>query len=154
MRKFFWAAMVLACVVVVPLSALGVTSNKPETHDGSWLREHGPASRINEQECLDCHQGRTNCIQCHQDTQPRSHTPSWIKRSHGLEARWGRETCMACHREDMCIACHSSTPPSTHRPGWGAVQPNRHCTSCHFPISETSCFTCHKTSPHPPGFNQ
>jgi hypothetical protein len=109
---------------------------------------HGPASRIDERECLQCHSDRTACINCHQDTQPRNHTAAWVHRTHGLEARWNRDACATCHREDSCVQCHRSTPPSTHVPGFGGAgqSVNGHCNSCHFPLADTSCFTCHKVS--------
>jgi hypothetical protein len=127
---------------------------KPDTHDGTWLLRHGQASRVDEASCLQCHTDRATCIQCHQDVQPRNHTPSWVRQTHGLEARWSRETCMACPREDSCVSCHEATPPSSHRAGWSTSAAGggggQHCLNCHYPVGDTTCFTCHKVA-HEPG---
>jgi hypothetical protein len=135
-------------IMLMALAALAVDSNKPASHDLSWVKRHGAASRVNLKECLECHTDRVSCIRCHQETPPRSHTPTWTKKGHGLEARWDRSACSACHTEDSCIECHTNTPPSSHRPGWRDPI-NRHCGSCHYPVQETTCFTCHKRAHAP-----
>ena len=146
-RGIIITAMILAMVGM----AYAVESIKPASHDTTWTRTHGQESRVDEGTCLACHKDRVACIKCHQEVQPRSHTPSWLKRGHGLESRWNRDKCTTCHKEDSCVACHSSIPPSDHRPGWGgAADPvNIHCNSCHYPIQETRCFTCHKIAHTP-----
>jgi len=138
-------------VMFIALCAFAVESSKPSTHDMSWMARHGKASRVNIKECMDCHTDRVSCIKCHQEVEPRNHTPSWVKKGHGLEARWERKSCETCHREDSCMECHDSTPPASHRPGWGGSGSslNRHCNGCHYPVQETTCFTCHKSAHAP-----
>jgi hypothetical protein len=138
----------LCAVMLMALGALAIDSNKPSSHDLSWVARHGAASKVNLAECLECHTDRVSCIRCHQETEPRSHTPTWVKKGHGLEARWDRTACKACHTEDSCIECHENTPPSDHRPGWREPL-NRHCNSCHYPVQDTTCFTCHKRAHAP-----
>lgn len=141
--------LITLITLATSLVAYAVNSEKPETHDTSWIERHGPASKVNKQECMDCHVEQTSCIKCHQDTPPRNHTAGWAKKGHGLEARWDSESCSSCHTEDTCISCHQATPPSTHRPGWREPL-NRHCgSSCHYPIQETTCYTCHKSAHAP-----
>ncbi|WP_081646832.1 hypothetical protein [Limisalsivibrio acetivorans] len=140
--------LILSAILLTALVAFAVESNKPSTHDTSWIKRHGQASKVNGEECKMCHVDQVSCIKCHQETPPRNHTPSWTKKGHGLEAKWDRESCATCHKEDSCIECHSSTPPSTHRPGWREPV-NRHCDSCHYPVQQTTCFTCHKSAHAP-----
>lgn len=136
----------LFIILAFSLTAYAVSSNKPESHDLSWMKRHGVASKANLSECMECHTERVSCIKCHQEVEPRSHTKGWVKKGHGLEARWDRNKCAACHTEDSCTECHTQTPPSTHRPGWGGKgqSVNRHCAGCHYPVQQTGCFTCHK----------
>ena len=126
------------------LAAHAVESNKPSSHDTTWLHNHGPASKVKLDDCLECHTDKISCIQCHQEVAPRNHTPAWTRKGHGLEARWDRSSCLACHKEDSCTECHQNTPPASHRSGWSS----KHCTNCHKPLQESSCFVCHKSTPH------
>lgn len=128
----------------ISLASFAVESNKPPSHDTSWLRRHGPASKARMTDCLECHKDKVSCIQCHQEVVPRNHTATWIKKGHGLEARWDRSSCLACHKEDSCTECHRNTPPSSHRSGWSS----KHCTGCHKPLQDSTCFVCHKSTPH------
>jgi len=142
-------------LLIAGVTAYAVESNKPPSHDLSWLQRHGAVSKINLEECVQCHKDQTTCIQCHQEVAPRNHTPTWAKTGHGLEARWDRSSCTACHKEDSCVECHLHTVPSSHRPGWlgtGTGLQNRHCATCHYPIQETTCFVCHKTAHAPNAF--
>lgn len=140
-------------IMATSLMAYAVNSDKPSTHDTTWIERHGNASKIDKEECLQCHVEEVSCIKCHQDTPPRDHTPGWVKKGHGLEARWDSESCSSCHREDTCITCHQETPPASHRPGWREPL-NRHCgSSCHYPIQETTCYTCHKSAHAPNQYN-
>ncbi len=137
----------LVLLLFVP-TAFAVESQKPVSHDMSWIKRHGQASRINSGECRECHIEKVSCVKCHEDTAPRNHTSGWIKKGHGLEARWDRAKCAACHKEDSCVTCHQETPPASHKPGWREPL-NRHCGNCHFPIQQTKCFTCHKSAHAP-----
>jgi len=145
--------LVFICLTMLITFAtvMAYESNKPETHTSDWIQLHGAASKANPEECKDCHTDRVECITCHQEVKPRSHNASWKRKLHALKAKWDRDTCMTCHKEDSCVECHKSTPPFTHRPGWGGTEDsqNRHCGSCHYPIQETTCYTCHETSHSP-----
>jgi hypothetical protein len=149
MKKTFIFAALLLFVVVT--SVYAYDTNKPETHDANWISLHGEASVSDPDSCSECHTDRVECITCHQEVAPRSHNASWKRKVHAFKARWDRESCLTCHKEDSCVECHNSTPPISHRPGWGGTEDtqNRHCGSCHFPIEDTSCYTCHETSHSP-----
>ena len=152
MKAKLTTILAVLALLVAGVAAYAVESNKPPSHDLSWMQRHGSVSKINLEECVQCHKDQLACIQCHQEVAPRNHTPSWTKSGHGLEARWERGSCTACHKEDGCVECHLNTPPSSHRPGWGgtgSVSQNRHCTSCHYPVQETTCFACHKIAHTP-----
>lgn len=138
------AAVMALTVLSASLTVFAVESNKPSSHDISWLRRHGPASKVKIGECLECHTDKVSCIQCHQEIAPRNHTPAWTRKGHGLEARWDRSSCLACHKDDSCNECHQSTPPASHRSGWSSG----HCVGCHAPVQDSSCFVCHKSTPH------
>src|SRR5208283_4451355 len=69
-------------------------SIKPASHDSTWIRAHGQESKFDESSCLACHKDRVDCIKCHQEVPPRSHTPSWTRIGHGLESRWNRDKCL------------------------------------------------------------
>jgi hypothetical protein len=149
MKAKLTTTIAVLALLMASIAAYAVDSNKPPSHDLSWLHRHGPASKVNIEECIQCHTDRISCTQCHQEIQPRNHTPSWTKTGHGLEARWDRSRCMVCHKEDSCVECHQRTLPSSHRPGWGGgsgVSQNRHCTTCHYPVKDTTCFVCHNTA--------
>lgn len=112
-----------------------------------WERIHGRESRANQEGCKLCHDLKQSCDACHSKTPPDDHTLSWRRRTHGLRADWNRERCAACHEEDFCIRCHKNTTPSSHRAGWGHPL-NRHCTTCHYPVTETNCTVCHQDIEH------
>jgi len=139
-------------ICLICLSVFAYQSTKPETHTGSWMELHGAESKADPDSCLDCHENRTSCIQCHQDTEPRNHNASFKRKSHGLKAQWDRETCLTCHTEASCISCHQNSAPITHRANWGGTtdDTNLHCRSgCHYPVQETTCGTCHMSSHGP-----
>lgn len=144
--------LLLTAIILTGIAGItyGIETGKPSSHDISWLQRHGSASRANLEECIQCHTDQVSCIQCHQEVQPRSHTTFWLKTGHGQEARWDRSKCVSCHKEDSCIDCHLNTPPSSHRAGWGGSGAgSRHCVNCHYPVQETTCYTCHKTAHTP-----
>lgn len=112
-----------------------------------WENVHGQESRVNPQYCALCHDQQNSCDACHQENPPDSHTVSFRRRTHGLQATWDRQRCAACHEEDSCRKCHENTAPRSHRGGWGGIT-NTHCVSCHFPPEETNCTVCHEEIEH------
>jgi len=65
----------LMLVFAVALMAFAVTSEKPASHDTSWIKRHGNASKLNIDECTACHVEKVSCTKCHQEVAPRTHTP-------------------------------------------------------------------------------
>jgi hypothetical protein len=150
MKKYKINIVLIIVFLLTGFAAYSVQSSKPESHNSSWIKTHGQSSKVNEEECLSCHTNRDYCIRCHQDTQPRNHTPAWVKRGHGLEARWNRDNCITCHKNDFCEECHTSSQPSYHT---SYFKNGGHCyTQCHSPsLQETNCITCHKSYHGPQG---
>lgn len=152
MKNFKILMLSTLFIIISALVVYSVESSKPESHNASWMKFHGQASKVNEEECLACHSKKDDCIRCHQDTPPRDHTPSWMKRGHGLESRWNRDNCMACHKNDFCVECHTSQMPMYHT---SRFINGGHCyTECHSPnLRDTKCITCHKGYHGPQGPN-
>ena len=115
-----------------------------------WERTHGRESRVDPTYCAYCHDTEAYCEDCHTKNPPSSHTLSWRRRTHGLNADWDRRTCATCHEEDFCVKCHQNTAPSSHRRGWRkrhgfeAAWNQDRCTVCH---EEDACVKCHRTTP-------
>ncbi|NTW99265.1 MAG: hypothetical protein HGB35_04925 [Geobacteraceae bacterium] len=149
-------AVLVVVLMGASLAAFAVESNKPASHDISWMNRHGSVSKVKIDDCLECHMDKVSCIKCHQEVAPRNHTPAWTKKGHGLEARWDRSSCTACHKEDSCNECHMNTRPSSHRPGWGGSgsTQNGHCGTCHYPVQDTTCFVCHKAAHSPNNYSK
>ncbi len=106
-------------IIVYSLSAdiqciLCSRQHKPSTHNSTWERQHGQAAKSNMSECLVCHEERSECIACHEDTSPRSHTVTFVNKTHGLESRWNRTSCQTCHKQDFCDSCHETAYPMSH----------------------------------------
>jgi hypothetical protein len=145
--KYITLVFLALAVLGISCAAFAVESTKPSSHDISWLHRHGPASKATMSECLECHTDKISCIQCHKDVAPRNHTAGWIKKGHGLEARWERTACLSCHKQDMCTECHQSMTPVSHRGNWASS--SGHCLQCHKgALQETTCYVCHKTTHH------
>jgi hypothetical protein len=163
MKKLI-ALIIFAAAFVI--TAHAVESDKPSTHDATWLNRHGKVSRADEGDCLSCHTDRIACIDCHEDTKPRDHTSAYVYKGHALKAKWSRETCAPCHTDSsFCDECHLIAAPSNHKRGWGGNTFNstgsvsgrqgRHCTSgCHSLVASgimiygndrvtRGCKTCH-----------
>ncbi|MDY6821710.1 MAG: hypothetical protein SVN78_08840 [Deferribacterota bacterium] len=138
--------------LILPIYTLySVESSKPDSHNTSWIKLHGQASKVNEEKCLACHNKRDDCIRCHQDTAPRSHTPSWRHRTHGIEARWNRDKCMTCHNNAFCEECHTSQMPMSHRRA-NFIEGGHCYTECHSPnLRDNKCIICHKSYHGPQG---
>jgi len=134
---------------------LAVDSTKPSTHNSTWEKQHGQAAKTNMSECLMCHEERSECIACHEDTAPRSHTVTFVNKTHGLEARWNRTICQTCHKQDFCDSCHETAYPMSHtRAGFNDVNSySFHCRTCQLPSGSWTntlskdCIVCHRTRP-------
>jgi len=121
---------------------------EPQSHTRNWRQYHGQMARSGrdtpyEYRCKMCH-ADSFCAACHQATPPRDHTNHFRRRGHGASAGIDRSRCQTCHRTDFCTRCHEHTAPMSHIGSWGSPR-NRHCLRCHFPLSDQSCFVCHKT---------
>lgn len=122
----------------------------PDTHRQQWMAGHGAVVRCGDEQsvnrCELCHQDATGCRACHQQMAPADHDHSFRLRTHGLQASIDRSRCATCHTQDSCQQCHEQTRPLSHRGGFGNPQ-QRHCVSCHLPVQETGCYTCHRGTP-------
>lgn len=143
-------------VMLIAAVAYAVDSTKPSTHNTNWIELHGNSAKANEAECLMCHEDRNECIMCHEDTSPRSHTSTFVNRTHGMESRWNKTSCQTCHRQDFCDACHETAYPMSHnRTGFADRDSvGFHCnTSCQLTSSNwkmnpaQNCIVCHQTRP-------
>lgn len=111
-----------------------------------WERVHGMESQVDPMFCGQCHDDQDDCATCHRITEPASHTASWNRKLHGLQASWDMRSCSVCHEEDSCVECHRNTQPVSHRGSFDSPQ-NSHCVQCHFP-PENNCVICHEAIDH------
>lgn len=111
-----------------------------------WETLHGSESMVDPIFCALCHDDQDDCATCHRITKPASHTLTWNRKLHGLQATWNRQSCSVCHEEDSCMKCHNSTQPTSHRGSFDAPQ-STHCVQCHFP-PENNCAICHESIEH------
>lgn len=126
---------------------------RPAWHDLAWGRDHGKWIRRYgfraPEKCTLCH-AESQCTKCHQQEAPRDHNPYWRLKGHALSVGMDRSRCFACHRgADFCQRCHSQTQPLGHNAAWGAPS-NRHCLSCHYPLTSVGaegCAVCHAGTP-------
>jgi len=121
----------------------------PASHDTFWKKQHGPTARMHGEDTADdcsmCHE-ESSCQQCHANEAPENHSDYFRDRAHGLFARMDRQNCAACHRSDSCDACHQDTRPMSHTGSFGGTT-STHCVSCHLPLQDNECATCHKGTP-------
>jgi hypothetical protein len=121
----------------------------PPSHEGNWKKNHGACVRAKSgataERCDLCH-GQSSCTDCHLTTAPENHDGYWRVRGHGIVASMDRQSCATCHDSDSCDSCHTTTEPKSHSANWGAPL-DRHCTTCHVPLRDESCQTCHKGTP-------
>ena len=111
-----------------------------------WETLHGSESLLDPKFCAYCHIDQEDCATCHRITKPASHTLTWSRKMHGLQATWNRQSCSVCHEEESCMKCHSTTQPTSHRGSFDAPQ-STHCVQCHFP-PENNCAICHESIDH------
>jgi Cytochrome c3 len=121
---------------------------KPKSHEMNWTVFHGQTSRAGIEppyinRCKLCH-ADASCDDCHRVTEPGDHNGHWRHRAHGIRANMDRDRCFVCHLGQTCESCHLETAPRTHNGSWGGSR-NRHCMTCHFPLSSQGCYVCHKT---------
>jgi len=123
---------------------------QPPNHALDWKRLHGRACRRTDprpaEDCSLCHEPST-CEQCHRVEPPENHDNFFRLRGHAVVASIDRSTCATCHETATCDRCHADTLPLSHKSGfWGSAR-NVHCLTCHFPLSDSGCLTCHKATP-------
>jgi hypothetical protein len=122
----------------------------PDNHRQNWKRDHGQAARsarggASGKNCKLCHEQST-CVACHQVEPPRNHNNQWRQRGHLVTASMDRENCAVCHRTDFCDRCHRESAPRSHTASFGSPR-DRHCLSCHTPVTNEQCHLCHKSTP-------
>ncbi len=147
--------IIMVLIFGVAAMAYSVDTLKPSTHNTAWEYRHGQAAKTNEAECMSCHVERLECISCHEDKAPRTHTPGFVQKTHGLESRWDRNSCQTCHKEDFCSSCHETAVPLSHsRANFFGGNGNVHCTTgCQLPrgnwknTPSKNCIMCHDTRP-------
>ncbi len=151
-------SLIILSIFLIFSISYAVDSTKPPTHDSIWITRHGIAAKSNMSECLSCHEERSECISCHEDSSPRSHTSTFVNKTHGMESRWNRTSCQVCHKEDFCDSCHETSYPSSHtRANFASgikSDSGSHCgSSCVLPVGiwtntpSKNCIICHKTTP-------
>jgi len=122
----------------------------PPSHLHNWSEHHGIVARdpseASVDDCSLCHEPTSSCRTCHLTQAPRDHGNHFRRRGHGIAASIDRARCATCHTPDSCQQCHQVTRPSSHRAGFGGTA-SRHCGSCHLPVEDTGCATCHKATP-------
>ncbi len=118
----------------------------PASHRQNWKRFHGQKAKDGDMKgvnrCETCHT-EDSCNACHQTEAPASHTQFWRERGHGVAVSIDRNACQVCHLADACEHCHQQTSPRSHRGQWGEPV-DKHCLSCHFPVANERCGTCHQ----------
>lgn len=120
---------------------------KPGFHDGLWPRHHKEMAEDEEYKCALCHV-RSDCRGCHQERRPLSHTPRFLRSTHGRMSTHDRRSCATCHETSFCENCHSQPPPNhtlAFRRGGGhkqqALIQGRACLVCH--SFQDVCAECH-----------
>ena len=108
------------------------------SHQGNFLREHGPQARTSAVTCGRCHD-QTFCADCHAQTLPSRvevrfpeevlrrfiHRGDYVS-GHVLDARADAASCARCHGTSFCASCHDlqrlttavKNPRDPHPPGW------------------------------------
>lgn len=127
-----------------------IRERTPEDHDSAWKRRHGADVKVGFPDkkwyrCNFCHDENA-CNSCHRQEPPVTHTESWRRRLHGLNAEADRLQCRTCHQEYECLQCHTSLP----LPDSAIHRSSANCTSsaCHGRTSHgfwsDNCIECHR----------
>jgi len=116
-------------------------------HADGFLARHPAAAYARETSCSDCHNERSFCTTCHQQsgivaarglrTGYHDARPFFVS-GHGGAARQSLESCVSCHTQDDCLKCHSSIGGrrfNPHGPGFDAERLRKKngqmCVVCH-----------------------
>ncbi len=128
---------------------------KPMDHHPRFLHDHQFASRLDGNQCRECHTQDLFCAECHMGTNVEVlvHERNWLV-THALSARKNLMDCQSCHdlAEDCseCHAEHGLRPADHSLPNWRsgrhAMEARRDialCASCH-DRDYASCAACHR----------
>ena len=132
------------------------------SHQGNFVRQHGPIARSTAEGCAACHD-QTFCADCHARTVavpvevkfPEQVAGDFIHRAdyvsrHAIEARADEGMCRRCHGPSFCDTCHqannltplSLNPRSPHPPDFSFPgSPNSHGPLARRDIA--ACASCH-----------
>jgi hypothetical protein len=144
------------------------------SHEGDFLRTHGPLARSDVQACMICHD-QTKCAECHSATTrpfkselafPEKVEAALIHRGdfvsrHTIEARAEPASCRRCHGSAFCESCHReqnlspalAAPRTPHPPAqeWMRIHGTEAranivaCAGCHDQGASAVCVQCHRT---------
>lgn len=119
----------------------------PKFHPPNFLARHSTEAYGSRLECVNCHDRRAFCRDCHSQLGMASRggrgsgfhdaQAGWLFR-HGQAARQALESCTTCHAQTDCLQCHSETGAfrvSPHGPGFDATAVQSRnpqiCRACH-----------------------
>jgi nitrate/TMAO reductase-like tetraheme cytochrome c subunit len=123
---------------------------RPAFHKtGKWLTTHGPASKVDREQCAMCHYQKF-CDDCHGLQMP--HPAGWAKgrKGHAVIAAKDRQVCAKCHKgnADLCTMCHHKGfddrkgPWVKQHPAMASQTGTSFCFQCH---GSVFCARCHTT---------
>ena len=110
--------IVAIVVVLVSTVAYAVDSTKPATHNTNWIESHGQQAKSNMNDCLSCHDERSECISCHETAVPLSHSRANFREGRHPELP-GSHCGTSCiitssnwksNPAQNCIVCHQTRP--------------------------------------------
>jgi hypothetical protein len=145
----------------------GYFPERAYSHQGDWIRLHGPLARPSAESCAQCHD-QPYCAECHSATtaaaRPSIIFPEEVERGfihrgdyvsrHMVEAASDPASCQRCHGRKYCETCHEQQnlqgvlgagriPESHAKIGWAndRASGNFHGDAARRNI--TSCAACH-----------
>ncbi len=80
----------------------------PLDHDFDYINQHAEDSRLDQNDCVQCHLDMSFCTDCHfrrDNSNYRQHQLGY-KNFHGLDARMNTYSCGRCHNATYCADCH------------------------------------------------